>query len=134
MLEEYTSIIRNYVCDIVQRSDGNSFVSSKWLYKIKHIAYGSIENFKERFVARGFFQKGVEYKETFYLVSRYASTQGVISIASIMRWRIHQMDVKTTFLNDIIEEEVYIEQPQGFEVHGRESHVCRIKKSLYRLK
>jgi hypothetical protein len=44
------------------------------------------------------------------------------------------MDVKTTFLNGIIEEEVYIEKPQGFEVHGRESHVCRLKKSLYRLK
>jgi hypothetical protein len=44
-----------------------------------------------------------------------------------MRWRIHQMDVKTTFLNEIIEEEVYIEKPQGFEVHERESHVCRLK-------
>jgi hypothetical protein len=66
--------------------------------------------------------------------SRYASIQVVISIASVMRWRIHQMDVKTTFLNGIIEEEVYIEKPQGFEVHGRESHVCRLKKSLYRLK
>jgi hypothetical protein len=45
-----------------------------------------------------------------------------------MGWRIHQMDVKTTFLNGIIEEEVYIEQPQGFEVSGKESHVCRLKK------
>jgi hypothetical protein len=51
-----------------------------------------------------------------------------------MRWRIHHMDVKTTFLNEIIEVEVYIEKPQGFEVHGRESHVCRFKKALYGLK
>jgi hypothetical protein len=51
-----------------------------------------------------------------------------------MRWRIHQMDLKTNFLNEIIEEEVYIEKPHGFEVHGRESHVCRLKKSLYGLK
>jgi hypothetical protein len=51
-----------------------------------------------------------------------------------MGWRIHQMDVKTTFLNGIIEEEVCIEQTQGFEVHGRESHVCRMKKALYGLK
>jgi hypothetical protein len=51
-----------------------------------------------------------------------------------MRWRIHHMDVKTTFLNGMIEEEVYIEQPQGFEVHGMEYHVCRLKKALYRLK
>ena len=48
-----------------------------------------------------------------------------------MRWKLHQMDVKTTFLNGIIEEEVYIEQPEGFVVHGKESHVCKLKKALY---
>jgi hypothetical protein len=58
----------------------------------------------------------------------------IISIASVMRWRIHQMDVKTAFLNGIIKKEAYIEKPQGFEVHGRESHVCRLKKALYELK
>ena len=51
-----------------------------------------------------------------------------------MGWQIHQMDVKTAFLNGIIQEEVYIEKPQGFEMHGRESHVCRLKKALYGLK
>eukprot|EP00253_Pinus_taeda_P013586 PITA_13586 len=51
-----------------------------------------------------------------------------------MGWKIHQMDVKTAFLNGFIQEEVYIEQPQGFEVHGEESHVCRLKKALYGLK
>jgi hypothetical protein len=51
-----------------------------------------------------------------------------------MGWSLHQMDVKTTFLNGAIEEEVYIEQPQGFEVHSRDTHVCRLKKSLYGLK
>eukprot|EP00253_Pinus_taeda_P034044 PITA_34044 len=51
-----------------------------------------------------------------------------------MGWEIHQMDVKTTFLNGVIEEEVYIEQPEGFETHEKKSHVCRLKKALYRLK
>eukprot|EP00253_Pinus_taeda_P001575 PITA_01575 len=51
-----------------------------------------------------------------------------------MGWKIHQMDVKTAFLNGFIQEEVYIEQPQGFEVHGKKSHVCRLKKALYGLK
>ena len=55
-------------------------------------------------------------------------------IAAEMGWKIHQMDVKTAFLNGFIQEEVYIEQPQGFEVHGKESHVCRLKKALYGLK
>jgi hypothetical protein len=57
-----------------------------------------------------------------------------MSLASFMGWRIHHMDVKTTFLNGIIEEEVYIEQPQVFEVSGKDSHMCRINKSLYGLK
>ena len=51
-----------------------------------------------------------------------------------MGWQIHQMDVKTAFLNGIIQEEVYVEQPQGFEMHRRESHVCRLEKALYGLK
>ena len=51
-----------------------------------------------------------------------------------MKWKIHQMDVKTTFLNGVVEEEVYVEQPLGFETHDRESHVWRLKKSLYGLK
>jgi hypothetical protein len=63
-------------------------------------------------VLRGFFHKeGVEYEETFSPVTGYSSIQDIVSIASVMRWRIHQMDVKTTFLNGIIEEDVYIEKP-----------------------
>jgi hypothetical protein len=82
-------------------------VSSKWLYKIKHDAHGSIKKFKVRFVERGFSQKEeVDYEDKFSPVARYASIQDVIYISSIMRWRIHQMDVKTTFLNGVIEEEV----------------------------
>eukprot|EP00253_Pinus_taeda_P035647 PITA_35647 len=58
----------------------------------------------------------------------------MISLATQMGWEIHQMDVKTTFLNEVIEEEVYIKQPEGFETHEKKSHVCRLKKALYGLK
>jgi hypothetical protein len=111
-------------------------VTSRWLYKLKYVADGSIEMYKARFVAQGFSQaEGVDYDETFALVARYTSIRVVISIAVEMGWKIHQMDVKTAFLNGLIQEEVYIEQPLGFfEVHGRESHVCRLKKALYGLK
>ena len=102
---------------------------------VKHAADGNIEKFKARFVARGFSQvEGVDYEETFAPVARYTSIRSIISIAAEMGWKIHQMDVKTAFLNGFIQEEVYIEQPQGFEVHGKESHVCRLKKALYGLK
>jgi hypothetical protein len=135
MMEEYNSIMKNDVWEVVPRPEGKSVVTSKWLYKLKHVADGSIEKYKALFVAWGFPQvEGVGYDETFALVSRYISIMVVISIAAKMGWKIHQMDVKTAFLNGVIEEEVYIDQPLGFEVHGRESHVCRLKKELYRLK
>jgi hypothetical protein len=129
MVEEYTSIMKNEVWDIVPRLEGKSMVSSRWLYKIKHVADGIIEKYKARFVARGFSQKeGVDYEETFAPITRYTSIREVMSLVSIMGWRIHQMDVKTTFLNGIIEEEVYIEQPRGFEVSGKDTHVCKLKR------
>jgi hypothetical protein len=110
-------------------------VSSKWLFKIKHVAERSIEKYKERFVALGFSQKeGIDYEETFTLVARYTSIITIIALAAKMKWNLYQMDVKTTFLNGVIEEKVYIEQPQGFEVEDRKSHVCKLKKALYGLK
>jgi hypothetical protein len=72
------------------RLEEKSMVTSRWLFKIKHVAYGSIEKFKARFVARGFSQKeGVDYEEIFSPIARYDSIQAIISIASVMRWRIH---------------------------------------------
>ena len=110
-------------------------VTSKWIYKIKHAADGSIEKYKARFVARGFSQKeGIDYEETFALVAKYTSIKLVLALAAVMKLKIHQMDVKTAFLNGVVEEEVYVEQPLGFETHDRESHVCRLKKALYSLK
>lgn len=135
MQEEYSSIMENDVWEVVSRPEGKFVVTSRWLYKVKHAADGSIEKFKARFVARGFSQvEGVDYEETFAPVARYTSIRSIISIATEMGWKIHQMDVKTAFLNGFIQEEVYIEQPQGFEVHGKESHVCRLEKALYGLK
>jgi hypothetical protein len=58
----------------------------------------------------------------------------ILSLAAMMKWKVHQMDVKTTFLNGEIKEEVYVEQPLGFETHDRETRVCRLKKALYGLK
>jgi hypothetical protein len=90
-------------------------VSSKWLFKIKHVVDGSIEKYKEIFVSHGFSQKeGIDYEEIFSHVARYTLIRTIIALSAKMKWKLHQMDVKTTFLNGVIEEEVYIEQPQGF--------------------
>jgi hypothetical protein len=112
-----------------------SMVSSKWIYKIKHAADGSVEKFKARFVARGFTQKeGIDYNETFASIARYTSIRVIIALASIFGWKLHQMDVKPTFLNGKIEQEVFVEQPDGFVLHNKDTHVCKLRKALYGLK
>jgi hypothetical protein len=83
-----------------------------------------MEKYKARFIARGFSQKeGEDYDETFVHVSKYTSIRAIMSLVASMGWSLHQMDVKTTFLNEVIEEEVYIEQPQGFSVHSIDTDV-----------
>jgi hypothetical protein len=135
MTEEYQSLIMNDVWEIVPRPKSKDVVSSKWIFKIKHDVDGSIEKYKARFVTRGFSQKqGIDYEETFSPVEIYTSIGTIISLAAKMKWKLHQMDVKTTLLNGVIEEEVYIEQLQGFEVEDMKTHVCKLNKALYRLK
>jgi hypothetical protein len=112
MIEEHQSIMKNGVWEIVPRPKEKSIVTSKWVYKIKHAADGSVDKYKARFVARGFSQKeGEDYDETFAPVARYTSIRAIMSLATSMGWSVHQMDVKTTFFIGAIEEEVYIEQP-----------------------
>ena len=114
MHEEYESIMKNDVWDVVPRPKDKSVVTSKWLYKIKHGADGSVENYKAKFVARGFSQKeGIEYDDIFAPVARYTTIRSIITLAATQGWSLHQMDVKTTFLRGSIKEEVYVEQPLG---------------------
>ena len=131
MVEEYESILKNKVWEVVPRPKDKSVISSKWLFKIKHATDGSVDKFKAKFVARGFSQKeGIDYDEIFALVARYTSIRTIIAIAASKKWKIHHMDVKTTFLNCFINEEVYVEQPDGFIIHNKESHVCKLHKTL----
>ena len=90
MIEEYQSIMKNDVWDVVPRPEGKSLVTSKWIYQIKHDAYDSIEKYKAIFVACGFSQKeGIDYEETFAPVARYTSIKSVLALATVMKWKIH---------------------------------------------
>ena len=101
--------MKNDVWDIVPIPEGKLVVTFKWIY-IKHVADGNIEKYKSRFVAWGFSQKeGIDYEETFEPIARYTSIRSVLALAAVMKWKIHQMDVKTDFLNGVVEEEVYVE-------------------------
>jgi hypothetical protein len=135
MVEEYDSIVKKSAWEIVPRPIDKSMVGLTWIYKVKQVVDGSVEKYKARFVARGFSQiRGIDCDESFAPVARYSSIRSILALSTQMGWRIHEMDVKNAFLNGIIEEEVYIEQPKGFETFDRESHVCIIKRSLYGLK
>ena len=86
MVEEYQSIMKNDVWDVVPRPKEKSIVTSKWIYKIKHAADGSVEKYKARFVARGFSQKeGIDYEETFAPVARYTSIRTVLALVAAMK-------------------------------------------------
>jgi hypothetical protein len=127
MIEEYQSILQNDVWDIVPGPKDKTVVSLKWLYKIKYASNGSIEKHKARFVARGSSQKaGIDYEETFAPVARYIIQRTIIAITASKGWKIHQMNVRTAFLNGVINEEVYIEQPESFVIKDK----CRVEISI----
>ena len=90
MIEESQSIMKNDVWEIVPRPKGKSVVSSKWIFKIKHAADGSIEKYKARFVARGFSQKeGIDYEKTFASVAKYTSIRAFLAIIALKGWKVH---------------------------------------------
>ena len=118
--------------DLVAIPKGKSIVTSIWIYKIKYARDGNVDKCKSRFVSQGFSQKeGIDYDDTLSHVAIFTTIRAVISLTSIIGWKLHKMDVKTTFLNGDIEEHVYIEHPEGILIHGKESHVCKLNKYLY---
>lgn len=98
-------------------------------------AQGEIERYKARLVAKSYKQKaGIDYDEVFAPVARTEIIRLLISQAVQFKWPIYQMDVKSTFLNGVLEEEVYVEQPPGCMKAGKESKVLKLRKALYGLK
>ena len=112
-----------------------NLVGSRWVYKIKRRADGSVERYKARMVAQGFIQEeGIDYSETFSPVIKPTIIWLVLIIAISNGWLIHQLDVHNAFLNGILQEEVYINQPRGFVHSDFPTHVCHFYKSFYGLK
>ena len=135
MEEELKSMDQNQVWDLVELLKGCKRVGCKWVFKTKRDSLGNIERYKARLVAKGFTQKdGIDYKETFSPVSKKDSLRIIMALVAHYDLELHQMDVKTAFLNGNLEEEIYMDQPEGFSVKGKEHVVCKLKKSIYGLK
>jgi len=114
---------------------GSKPIGCKWIFKKKLNPDGSIDKFKARLVAKGYRQKeGVDFFDTYSPVARLTSIRVLIAIASIHNLIVHQMDVRTAFLNGELEEKIYMDQPVGLIIQGMEHKVCRPRKSLYGLK
>jgi len=132
---EHQSIIKSGTYELVERPVGKKILRTKYVLKIKRKQDGSVDKFKVRLVVLGNMQRdGVDYKETFAPVLKYQSLRVLLAIANEERMHVHQMDVKTAFLNGELEEEVYVEQPEGLIKVGEERKVWKLRKALYGLK
>jgi Reverse transcriptase (RNA-dependent DNA polymerase) len=133
--EEMESMRSNNIWELVDLPEGRKSIGNKCVLKIKRIADGSIDKYKARLVAKGYTQQeGIEYEETFSPVVRFISIRLILAIIVGLDLELHQMDVKTVFLNDNLEEEIYMEQPASFVVEGQEHTMCKLLRSIYGLK
>nr|GEX86337.1 zinc finger, CCHC-type [Tanacetum cinerariifolium] len=128
------SIMGNNTWVLADLPPGFKPLGCKWIFKRKLKVDGTIKKFKARLVIQGFRQKsGIDYFDTYAPVARISTIRLLIAMASIHNLIIHQMDVKTAFLNGELDAEVYMNQTQGFIMPGNENKVCKLIKSLYAL-
>lgn len=127
---EIDALAKNGTWELVDLPPGRKAVKSKWVFKLK-----TDGRYRARLVAKGFTQiPGIDFDETFSPVARFESLRLLLALAALEDWEIHQLDVKSAFLNGVLEEEIYMEQPQGFITAGKETKVCRLLKAIYGLK
>jgi transposase InsO family protein len=136
MGEEIESLHKNQTWALAPLPKGKKLVGCKWVFKKKEGNPGvEPPRFKARLVAKGFTQReGIDYNEVFSPVVKHSSIRALLALVTLLNYELEQLDVKTAFLHGELEEEIYMSQPEGFVVPGKEDQVCLLKKSLYGLK
>jgi len=136
MNEELESLYNNHTWELVKQLKGQKVIGCKWVFKKKDGSPGvDATRYKARLVAKGFSQReGIDFNEVFSPVVKHSSIRVLLAIVALFDLELKQLDVKTTFLHDDLEEQIYMKQPEGFVVEGKEDHACLLKKSLYGLK
>lgn len=130
--EEIRSHQENNSWTVMPLPPGRASIPSGWNFKIKTDKNGQPKRRKARFFAKGYRQiKGIDFQESFAPVVRYDSLRVLMAIAALHDLELVQLDVATAFLNGDIDEEIYITQPEGYFIPGRETEVCKLNKSLY---
>ena len=134
----YLRIRRSVLSEFLLSSDlpkDRKAIGSKWVFRKKLKSDGSLDKYKAWLVANGFTQvEGIDYEETFSLVVEFQSIRTLAALVARRDLELHQMDVKTAFLNGELEKEIYMKQPKGSVVQGNEDKVYKVNRALYELK
>ena len=132
---EFNSLVENDTWELVSLPKGKNIVGSKWVFKVKRDENGCVQRYKARLVAQGYSQaEGIDYFEVFSPVVRNTTIRSLLALSNAKNWEVHQMDVKTAFLQGNLDEEIYMKQPDGYVSQEHPNHVCKLKKSIYGLK
>ena len=135
MQDELNQFERNQVWSLIPRPKDKAVIGTKWVFKNKLDENGKVVRNKARLVAKGYSQEeGIDFDETYAPVARLEAIRLLLAYACYKNFKLFQMDVKSAFLNGYIKEEVYVEQPPGFEDPFKENYVFKLKKALYGLK
>jgi hypothetical protein len=135
MHEELENFERNQVWELVDPPLGCKPIGTKWVWKNKEGEKGEVVRNKSRLVAQGFSQKeGINYKETFAPIAHLEAIRILLAFSVATGFKLHQMDVRSAFLNGVLEEEVYVRQRPGFESEKYPHWGYKLRKALYGLK
>lgn len=120
--------------ELAKLPPGKKALQNKWVYRVKTEHDGS-KSYKARLVVKGFQQKkGIDYFEIFSLVVKITTIRLVVAMVATDDLYLEQLDMKTTFVHGDLKEDIYMHQPEGFIVQGKDNLVCKLTKSLYGLK
>ena len=134
MDEKMDSLVRNQTWDMANFPTEKRVLQNKWVCRLKE-EDGGKKRYKDRLVVKGFAQKkSIDFDEIFSPIVKMTSIRTILSLVAVEDLHLEQLDVKTTFLHGDLEEEIYMQQPQGYEVEGKEILVCMLRKRLYGLK
>lgn len=134
MQAEYDALIYNNTWTLVPLPSQRQTIGFKWVFRVKENSDGSVNRYKDILVAKGFHQRhGFDFNETFSPVVKPITIKIILTIAITYKWSIQQLDVNNAYFNGLVDEEVYMEQPKGFE-SSNSSLVCKLNKAVYGLK
>ncbi|KAM2458216.1 hypothetical protein ACFX1W_007032 [Malus domestica] len=135
MQEEYNALLTTGTWSLVPSHPSQNLVGCKWVFRIKRKADGTIDRYKARLVAKGFHQQaGLDYTDTFSPVAKPVTIRLLLTLAAQYDWFLNQLYVSNDFLHGSLSENVFMQQPTGFQDPTQLTHVCHLHKSLYGLK